>query len=177
MGICSLKEVLDARERRQSKRLKLLNKYGGLLINFQLNIPGNEKDKLLYKITMIDGHKRLLVLLKKNRILVQHERIEFFPTGPESIIMTHHDPKVLKRKMVEFEEIHPLGRLFDLDVFDHDGKQLSRSDLNLPERRCYVCDDSAKACARSKRHDINVVVDSINQMMTKFHTTESQRET
>jgi len=176
MSVSTLKEVLDARERRQFKRIKLLDQYGGNLINFQLNIPGNEKDKLLYKITMIDGHKKLLTFLKHNNVRVRYERIEFFQTGPESIVMTNHDQEVLKRKMVEFEEIHPLGRIFDLDVYDYDGHQLSRSDLNLPERRCYICDDIAKACARSKRHNINVVVDSIDQMMTKFHTTESQRE-
>ena len=44
------------------------------------------------------------------------------------------DLKMIKTIMIDFEEHHPLGRLFDLDVMNlsESGKQLSRTSLGFP---------------------------------------------
>jgi len=175
MTTCTLSEILDRRESRQEKRNILLDRYHETLISFHLNIPGPIKDKLLYKVTLIEGHKSLMTYMKSRRIHVIHDAIEFHNTGPEAVLIVQHDPKMMKRLLVSFEEEHPLGRLFDLDVYTKEGG-ISRSDLGLEERRCYVCNDLAKACARSKRHDIKFVIRHIERMMKTFHSTESQGE-
>jgi|LGVF01.2.fsa_nt_gb holo-ACP synthase CitX len=173
---CTLEDILNSRDKRDLKRHILLDRYRGELITFHLNIPGKVKDKLLYKITMIEGHKQLMAYLNNHQIRLIYESLEFQKTGPEGVLIVKSDSEKLKRLLVEFESSHPLGRIFDLDVFSKNGKPLSREELGLPQRRCYVCDDLAKACARSKRHDIKDIIKSIDQMMTTFHTTESHRE-
>ena len=44
------------------------------------------------------------------------------------------------------------GRVLDIDVIAPEG-QLSRLGMGLPPRRCLVCGESAKDCARAGRHD------------------------
>jgi holo-ACP synthase len=173
--IVTLTELLDRREERSKKRKILLSRYGGNLITFHLNIPGPEKNKLLYKVTLIEGQKAFINFLKRKHEKPIYDAIEFHNTGPEGLMIVKGLPETLKRLLVEFESHHPLGRIFDLDLYTGLG-QFSRSDLNLEERRCYVCDDLAKVCARSKRHDINVIIKKLDSMMTTFHTSESQGE-
>ena len=56
-----------------------------------------------------------------------------------------------KRAAVEIEETAPWGRVFDIDVITRDG-QLSRKTLGLPARKCLLCNEEAKVCARAGRH-------------------------
>ena len=56
-----------------------------------------------------------------------------------------------KRAAVETEETALWGRAFDIDVITREG-QLSRKQLGLPARRCFLCGGEAKACARAGRH-------------------------
>ncbi|MEY8292793.1 citrate lyase holo-[acyl-carrier protein] synthase [Carnobacteriaceae bacterium 52-44] len=57
--------------------------------------------------------------------------------------------------MVNIEENHPLGRLFDLDVLmldqNNEVQGKSRTKLGLPVRRCFLCERPAKDCGRSRR--------------------------
>ena len=56
------------------------------------------------------------------------------------------------RAAVEAENSMEAGRILDIDVLTADG-QLSRLDMGLPPRRCLLCGESAKACARAGTHD------------------------
>ncbi len=62
------------------------------------------------------------------------------------------DAKALKRAAVEAENSMEAGRILDIDVLTPEG-QLSRLDMGLPSRRCLICGESAKECARAGRHD------------------------
>lgn len=167
--MASLKEILKRRDERASKRRELLEKYQNTIITFHLNIPGETKDKLLYKVSLIEGVNQLKEMLKINDVKIFFDSIDFLITGPEAVLVVDGQSTHLKNMMLEFEEEHPLGRYFDLDVFDDTGKQISRNDLGLSERKCYVCDDLAKVCARSKRHSIDVIIASIEENMTNYH--------
>lgn len=171
----NLNELLLRREQRAYERQQLIDRYKKSLISFHLNIPGQEKDKLLYKVTLIEGLNELKKFLDRQKIELSFERIEFLSTGPEAVILVDTDCYFLKELMIIFESMHPLGRVFDLDVYNEDGIPISRSEMGFEERKCYVCDDFAKVCARSKRHDINVVIEAIDNIMTDFHS-RSHRE-
>ena len=71
------------------------------------------------------------------------------------------DPVTLKRLAVDIEESHPLGRLFDIDVFGDHPTAVGREALGLAPRRCLVCDRPAHECVRSKRHSLTAVRTSI----------------
>ena len=53
--------------------------------------------------------------------------------------------------MVELEEKHPLGRLFDLDVIAPDGIPVSRQEVALPlVAVCFVQTKHAFACVTAR---------------------------
>lgn len=64
------------------------------------------------------------------------------------------DATELKKLMVKIEENTKAGRLLDIDIFNESGIQISRSDLNLPERKCIICDKDAKICMRESNHNL-----------------------
>ena len=72
-----------------------------------------------------------------------------------------------------------LGRLFDMDVLDTNGRKLSREELGLPERRCFVCSEPAKGCAWSRKHSLPVLIRNVERILTDFvlsHTQDSMKE-
>ncbi len=62
--------------------------------------------------------------------------------------------EIVKKITVDLEENHPLGRLFDIDVYDADGAAVSRQELGVPGRKCLICHEDAKACGRSRTHSV-----------------------
>ncbi len=60
---------------------------------------------------------------------------------------------------------HPLGRLWDIDVICPQNGLVGRQSLGESQRRCLLCDEPAHACARSRRHDTDLVVARVEQMI------------
>jgi holo-ACP synthase CitX len=58
-----------------------------------------------------------------------------------------------KKTAVSVEEGADWGRGFDIDVLTGTGP-LSRESLGMKERKCFLCAESAKACARARTHDV-----------------------
>jgi Phosphoribosyl-dephospho-CoA transferase (holo-ACP synthetase) len=77
--------------------------------------------------------------------------------------------------MITLEQQHPLGRLFDLDVLQADGRSLSRREFDLPPRRCLICDELAAACGRSRRHSSEELQVRIHQILHTYLSTQEQR--
>jgi len=62
-------------------------------------------------------------------------------------------PRKLKLSAVEIEESADWTRVLDIDVITEDGA-VSRGGLELPPRRCLLCGEDAKICARAGTHAI-----------------------
>ncbi len=75
--------------------------------------------------------------------------------------------KQLKKQTVYFENHHPLGRYIDLDVYDH-GTPITREDLNMARRKCYLCHDPAHQCAVLKRHSINTLREHVSHHVIDY---------
>jgi holo-ACP synthase/triphosphoribosyl-dephospho-CoA synthase len=73
-------------------------------------------------------------------------------TGCEGFYAVKAGAAALKRLAMEIEERHPLGRLFDIDVFDEDGTRLGGADYGRGERSCIVCGRPVWLCGRSRAH-------------------------
>lgn len=63
--------------------------------------------------------------------------------------------------MIEAEQQFAVGRLWDFDVFTAQGQLLSRQQLGVTERRCLVCDQPAKVCARQRTHSLSEILNQI----------------
>lgn len=61
----------------------------------------------------------------------------------------------VKEMCIQIEENHPVGRIFDLDVYDEKGQPFTRAQMNKGIRKCYLCDRPAYECARERVHTLS----------------------
>ena len=85
-------------------------------------------------------------------------------------------PYNIKKSTIDFEEKHILGRCVDLDVYDVDGRGLSRSDFNLPKRKCLICDELAFVCGRSMKHSHQEIKNKIASKYIAYQNFLKERE-
>ncbi|EDU3769347.1 citrate lyase holo-[acyl-carrier protein] synthase [Salmonella enterica] len=104
-------------------------------------------------------------------------RCDFPVTGAEAIYSVNMNVAALKRLCVRLEEIHPLGRLWDLDVIGVDGHPASRTETGLSPRCCLLCDEQAHVCARSRTHDVKQLLSTIHRSIDDFKQSVKATET
>ncbi|MGX7031483.1 citrate lyase holo-[acyl-carrier protein] synthase [Vagococcus zengguangii] len=152
----SLIEMLDCREKRVYKQTELLENYpNNTLICATLNLPGEVKNNDFWSEAFIRHTDFLIDESFSNKICAG--KVDLLKTGPERLIVVDESPIKTKEILIAFENKQKIGRLFDLDVIyleDSQLKQVSRQDLGLPPRKCFICEDVAKNCSRSRKHSI-----------------------
>lgn len=150
----TLQEILDARERRAQRQQELLRRFQKPLVSFTMNIAGPEKNSSLIESAFRLGEELLRSQLSAAGICLLFRESQSEPTGCEGFYVLDADPLQIKRLTVEVEESSPVARLFDMDVLTADGEKISRERLELPGRRCLLCDKPAYACSRSRAHSL-----------------------
>lgn len=132
------------------------------LLTHRVNMPGKEKSTVLAQ-TIFDRMETALIQQFAGRILA--EKMLLSAEGPVMIRVLDATPETLKAEAVALENEHPLGRFVDLDVYDLRGTGLSRTTTGHEPRRCYLCDQPAQACVRSRRHSLEelltVIADAV----------------
>ncbi len=161
----NVEEMLAARDKRVALQNKLLNSYQGTLICFTMNIPGPVKVTPLVEVAFRDGVKALTKLLEDKKINVLHREIINAKTGLEAFFLVEGDSKEIKCLTCQRENQDALGRLFDIDVLEQSGRKISREEINLPGRLCLLCQESAQACARSRKHTVEQLTKHINKVL------------
>lgn len=159
----TLTEILDAREARAKKQKALLEKYQKPLLCFTLNIPGPEKYNRDVSIAFSVGNWFLQRALQKCPVL--HREIHRKNTGCEGYYVVDMPAKELKSLAVDLEEGDIVGRLFDMDVLDTDGRKISREELGLPRRQCLICEKDAAVCASTRAHGLEALTDRAGFLM------------
>nr|WP_321982349.1 citrate lyase holo-[acyl-carrier protein] synthase [uncultured Cohaesibacter sp.] len=164
----ALKDMLLARERRVRRREDGLAHYRMPTITFSVVMPGPVKlcpmSELLAKEAERAVHEKLSAKGWENHMLWSQNA----STGPEALFAVASEADQLKKAMVELEESHPLGRLWDLDVHGADGRAVSRRDIGMTPRRCLICDQPAHACARSRTHEIGDIIRAMEERMRSY---------
>lgn len=149
-----LPDMLEAREQRYWAQRQLVERYHKTLICFTMNIAGPIKnnDAILRGFRM---GKRLLEgqLEAVNIPVLFHAEITEF-TGNEAFYVVDADPTQVKGLTCEIEDGTAIGRLFDMDVLDAEGQQVSRRGLSLTERKCLICGGPAKNCSSRRVHSV-----------------------
>lgn len=148
----SLQDILNAREARAEKQKALLEEHKKPLLCFTMNVPGPEKYSPEISVGFQVGHQMICDALR-GRILYKELHRE--NTGCEGYYIVDLPATELKQLAVEIEETPSIGRLFDMDVLDIDGKKLSRE----TPRKCLLCDNDAAVCARSRAHGLDALLD------------------
>ena len=152
-----LMEILQAREDRANKQKLLLAQYQKPLLCFTMNIPGPKKLDRDVSVGFFVGSRLLTDALSPYPVLYREEQRPI--TGCEGYYVVDMPAKELKALAIELEDIDPIGRLFDLDVLDTDGRKLSREELGYPRRKCLLCDNDAMVCASTRAHKLEELTD------------------
>lgn len=156
---------LKDRDSRVEYQKNLIDSYKKPVICIRVNYPGiNKTNSVTRKINEV---------IYKNLTNVFNDEIIFENSynsleGPISIIVVDKNPFELKRISINIEENHCLGRLVDIDVYDVNYCGISRIDLNIGKRKCYICDDLAFICSRSRKHSEYEVISFIENCVNKF---------
>ena len=164
----TLTAVLEAKERLASLQAQLLNTYKMSLVSITTNIPGAVKDTPESRNLLRAAVDRLRAVSQEQSFVIMEERFLYLPTGPVALLVVDAEPDKLKLACVVVEESGYYARLFDLDVFDADGKQISRRNLGQPERTCFLCEQPAVLCRRSANHDSRDVLNNVKERLTAF---------
>lgn len=175
MDIYSLAQVLEEREHRSSMIQSTIAEVGAPVIELSLNTPGPEKNSLEYEIAFLHLVHDVQAELQREGMETLIIHYAYAQTAPFALLVIN-DPKVqlvpehaeeishrIKERMVRFEDEHPLGRLYDIDVFSPDGIKLSRGADR--QRTCLLCDRPAHACRRDQSHTIDELSDHIDGLL------------
>ena len=167
-------QMLDARERRAHIQQQLLEQLNPcVLVSITLNIPGPVKNSEAITTIFASVISELDVALASFERL--HQEDFSLSTGLEYYRVFIGDALEVKRVVAQFEEGHPLGRLLDIDVVEMAGDTptpISRTALGMPPRRCFICNEEAKVCARSRRHTVQEMQEHIAFMVAAYTSTQ-----
>ncbi|QVK21127.1 citrate lyase holo-[acyl-carrier protein] synthase [Mycoplasmatota bacterium] len=150
--------ILEAREKRFNLQKELVSEFNMPLVVFRINYPGSKNNYIvntIYNLIDLDWDFEHKVEINDKEGLVLLGIVDL-------------DSSELKKRMINIEENHPLGRLLDIDVYDESFKQLSRTDLGYSQRKCLICDDIAHYCIRSEKHSLYEVQQRIYHMFVEY---------
>lgn len=143
-----LDETLREREKRYLNNKLLSNLYKLPLINVMLNNPLIEKDTKECILLHNKEIKQVLKCLEENEIREVITRYTLSIEGPSlTLLVDYKDAINLKKLMIKIEKRH-----YDIDVYDSNFNQITREMLNLPLRKCFLCDLPAKICIKKREH-------------------------
>ena len=165
--IIAMQKMLDAKEKRYYKIKALTEKYNLPVLSFMLNIPGEDKnfeDAVIFHEKYI---KKIKNILEKEDIKILWEEYNNLNTGMEYLAVLNGEGKFIKEKMIGLEEESREGRLLDIDIYDKDFSQISRSSLGLPERKCIICGDTARSCIKEERHKQEELEEKVREIIKK----------
>lgn len=156
----TLEEILCARDTRAASQQRLLNVHHLPLVSFTMNIAGPVKRTPLVELAFDAGLKELCAALGQPitaEVIYPH-------TGCEALLVYDRPATELKAACLALETAAPVGRLYDLDVLDVDGKKLSRP----CQRTCLICGAPVTACSRSRAHGLEAIIARTVEILTDF---------
>ncbi|MEO3990106.1 citrate lyase holo-[acyl-carrier protein] synthase [Pseudocitrobacter cyperus] len=164
----TLEEMLLARDRRAARQQRLLALYHQPVVSFTLVAPGPVKNSPKWRSVADAACDAVFSLCLHHDWHTDGLLWSDANSGPEWMMAVCASPLTLKEALVGLEQAHPLGRLWDVDVIDVAGVAVSRRELNLPGRRCLLCENNAHVCARARTHSLDLLLDEITQRIENY---------
>jgi len=160
----TLQEILHNKEERVHRQKELLSRFdGSSLISLSINTPGVIK----LSCESLTIYEVAIEVINSHELPILHTYEQKSITGAEAILVIQADATFLKILTCKIESTHPLGRFMDIDVIDTQGVSLSRKALGYARRKCFVCEEDAFACARSQKHSIQELNQTILEALLK----------
>ncbi len=164
----TLQQMLEAREARAFRQLQLNREYQRPLISFSMNIPGPVKNSPLIARGFRSGCEKLEAVLP----ILRQEKAEAV-TGCEAIYVVDMTAQEAKAITTKIEDIHPLGRLFDMDVLDESLNKLDRDVVGGGDRNCIVCGAPGRGCASRRVHSVAELQKAVHKILLSHFVAET----
>ncbi|AET69868.1 holo-ACP synthase CitX [Desulfosporosinus orientis DSM 765] len=164
----TLEQLLKAREQRVARQKKLLEEFRLPLVSYTVNIPGACKKTPISSRIFHEGCNALKKKLRETGCSLEYFEAKDPDTGYEAYLVVKTEERILKEQMLQIENEHPLGRLFDLDVIGATGIPISREKLGYAKRKCLLCDQDAHSCGRSRKHTTEALLQKIKSMVDSY---------
>ena len=160
----TLQAILSNKEERIKRQKEFLSRFDGAsLISLSINTPGSIK----LSCESLSIYDEAVEAIKSHALPILHDYEQKSITGAEAIWVIQADASYLKALTCKIESTHPLGRFMDIDVIDTQGVSLSRKALGYERRKCFVCEEDAFSCARSQKHTIQELNQTILEALLK----------
>jgi holo-ACP synthase len=156
-----LERVLAAREQRWQKRKALVEQRHHCLITISLCLPVEFRTQESYWLLfqqLCNQFWELFVAVDTNACFEGFIRGD---DGPAYFVSTECDAIITKKICIDAEKCIPGGRMLDIDVMDRDGLPVGRSDLGLPARKCFICENPAAVCVSRKLHTREEITEQV----------------
>lgn len=157
----TIQDILNAREWRVEKQKELLHAYQKPLLSFTMNIPGPEKWNEDISVGFTVGN----LLLRESLSKIVHYESHFDNAGCTAFYVVDIPAVHLKRIAMDVENMDTIGRLFDMDVLDADGQKIDREKLGRKPRKCLICQEDARICARSRAHGLEALQAKTHELL------------
>ena len=161
-------DILNAREERVELQEKLMDDFQNTLLCMRVNVPGVRKKTELSK-GIFDVLSKEIDRIFQVRILKSHFNVG--AEGPIELLVIDEKSDEVKRKAIQLEENHPLGRFVDIDVYDNKTREsLSRTSMGFAPRKCYICDKTAYNCVRNQSHSKEEIIGHIKKAYESYRS-------
>jgi len=164
----TLDAVLAAKERLASLQAASKNDYRLPVVSFTTNIPGPVKDSLNIQRLLRTAVEKFRLAARELGLVIAEERLIYPETGPAAVLAVGGDAAKIKQACMAIEESEYYARLFDIDVFDAAGRQISRSTLGQTERTCFLCGEPAAMCRRLANHSSEEIACNVTERLERF---------
>ena len=184
----TVQDMAALRDSRREQQARLFRQAGMeaetlSVVMLSLVIPGPIKNNRFLEAVFDEGCRAFLEQLAQeqprtdgqpvNAGSVQKQLIAAFyedrkESGCTAFWLLNAQAEIVKRQTTALERTHPLGILWDLDVFSAFEQKLSAFELGLPARSCLICSKPAKLCARSRTHSVLELQAKISDLIRSF---------
>lgn len=167
----TLEQLLGSRDARHARQMSLLEQHPDkTLVCLTVVMPGSVKRNEQSLTVAHAAVSEMRRVFDGETYSLEECDLE---TGYEAYLVTSLTETEAKTRCCDIEDKHPLGRLFDIDVIQHDGAPLPRAAVGRAPRKCLICDNEARYCMRNRTHTqeelhqhINRLIDNYNNMNT-----------
>ena len=163
-------QLLAAKQFRAACQAAALERFDAPLVSATITMPGPVKDGVLPQSLLMEAIRGVQAMVASRKWPILLGEVMWSDTGPEALYVVDVKPRLLKCATVELENMHPLGRLWDLAVVAPGQRVLSRKLLGLPERRCLVCERPASECRRTRRHSLPELLDVMQRIVNRYES-------
>ncbi len=141
-------EILKAREERYLNKLKI-EKHLKCIIELSLNVPGYPKVGFVWQKVFNKCISAIEIAIPSKIVIYNIDSAGYY-----ALFNSNIELREAKIRSCFIEDKNEWGRIVDIDCSEN-GRKMSREEIGLKERKCFLCDNPHSICITNKHHNLN----------------------